>query len=717
MISDSTLMARCSTQLDNAIGARASDAINETRYLIDRYYGRPFHTDETMIGRSQVTTREAMEVIEWMIPSLMRIFASGERVVEFVPENGDDVQQAEQETDVVNHLFLSENDGWALLQDVFRSSLRERMAYVKVTWDHRERRQVSTYTALNAEQAQAVLEGQVPGEVAQRGVDRVEVMAQESIAANTGEIDALGQPIFIELYNLQVREVTLHGFPCVEFVPREEVRVSKDARSVCLDGIACVGHVRRVPRTDLRDMLTGMGVDPDIVETLSAAPQLDPTSNSIVYSRQVERGAQRSEYFSTDESTALVEVRECWIRIDADEDGTAELRRVMYADNTLLVNEEADEQPMVAFAPYPMPAVHVGQAVGDHIDDVQRKATDLWRGILDNIALTNSPEKEIDVNKVAVMEDFLQTTVGGLKRVKELGAVRELTVPFAAGASIPVLEMIKEQVERRTGVTEQAMGVDADTLNNSTLGAFTLSLGQANQRIEMVARTYAEMGVRWMFTKMRGLVTKHQSRVMTIKLRDEFVEVDPRDWANNRDTTVNVGLGTGGSTEAMRNLDRIAAKQEEHIEKGSPMVGFEELSETYRRMVERSGYKNADAFFASPGSDRYEARKKQREEAAQAKREAEQGAVAAQADAVRAQIEVAAADVQSRAMNAMRETERKAATDMAKLRAEVEQDRRDMALQLNEAERKWADMELQYRKDILGHGVQAAQVVPLGAGD
>jgi len=288
-------------------------------------------------------------------------------------------------------------------------------------------------------------------------------------------------------------------------------------------------------------------------------------------------------------------------------------------------------------------------------------------------------------------------------------------VLFTAGASIPVMDLVRTQVERRTGVTEQSMGVDADALNNTTATAFQLGLNQASQRIEMVARTYAETGVRQVFEKFRSLITKHQDRASTIKLRGEYVEVDPSDWKDHRDTTVGVGLGTGGSTESLRNLSGILQEQKEVAREGSPMVGAEEVYATYDKMVEAAGYKDTAKYFAPPDSDAYKGRQEQKQQAQAAQKQEAEQAAQMQVEALKAQLEVQVADIQSRAQTAQREGDRKMAVEMAKLRADAEEQRQDFMTQLDDARREWTELKAKYQVEL--YPPRGADVVPFGGGD
>lgn len=697
MKSDNEVLAMTRRLLENSIGSVGSDTRFDTTRMLDQYHGRPYGTE--VPGRSKIVTREVLEQIEWAMPSLLRVFGSGERVVEFSPEGPDDIEQAEQETDYVNHTFAKDSNGWYVLNEWMRSALLERNAYVKVFWDTQRRTRVSTYDGLTAAQLDAVLEGadaSIPTGYKFEAIDVLEHTSTMAADMLTGEE--------IEVHDIKVREVSQRGVARVEYVPREEMRISKDVRGLCLDDCVMTAHVRDVPRSDLLEILMGMGYTQDQADGMVArAPSeraTDLASNTVQYARQAERSTQRTEFQAPDEASEMINVEECYVRLDVDEDGISELRRVMLAGEQVLVNEEVEDQPFVPLCPIPQPAAHIGLGLGDLTEDIQLVNTHLLRSILDNLALTNNPEKEVAWDNVLFKDDLTTSVVGGIKRVTEMGSIRELTVPFTAGASVPIMEVLGQMKEARTGISRHTMGLDADTLAQSTMGAFQMGLDQANQRLEMIARTFAETGVSWMFVKLRALIMRHQDIPRMVKLRGKFVEVDPRDWTDRTDVTATVGLGTGRTGQTLGHLQALAAKQEQHLQEGSPLVDFDKLYNTYGKMIEAAGWKDPSAFFVDPQSPEFQA-------AMQAKQQQAEQQRAQEAQMAQQQIQLAMADIAAK--NA--KTQADMATSAEKTQADTQQTlakvSEDFQKFLEENRRKWAELELKYTVDVPGEGVDA----------
>lgn len=671
MLTDNEILARTRRLMENSIGAVGSDTRWDTTRMLDQYHGRKYGTE--VEGRSQIVTREVLEQIEWAMPSLLRVFGSGDRVVMFTPQNEDDVEQAEIETDYVNHVFLKDSNGWDVLNQWMRSALLERNAYVKVYWDTARKTRVSHYEGLTEMQMAMVLQGAEASVPTGYRFEAVEVLEQESSIA----VDDLSGQEY-EAYDLKVREVCTRGYACVEYVPREEIRISKDVRELCLDNVVMVAHVRMMTKSELIEM----GYPRDLIDSLPTDRTTDLATNTVQYARQNERSTQRTEYQAADEAGEMVQVNEAYVRLDVDEDGIAELRRVIYAGEFILDNEEIESQPFVPLCPIPQPATHVGLGLGDLVEDIQLIKTHLMRSVLDNLALTNNPEKEVVWQNIEFPDDLEVSVVGGSKRVTAPGSINPLAVPFTAGASVPIMELLDQMKETRTGISRNTMGLDADTLAQSTVGAFSMGLEQANQRLEMIARTFAETGITWLFVKLRELVMRYQDMPRMMRLSGKFHEVDPRDWSERYDVTAQVGLGTGRTGQTLGYLQAIAAKQEEHMQQGSPLVDYSKLYESYERLVEAAGFKDVTAFWNRPDSEAFQRRQQEQAQAAQAQQQAQQ-------EAMQAQMQVAMADIQSKNQQAMA----KLSEDFQKF--------------LEDNRRKWAELELQYSVDVPGKGIDA----------
>lgn len=586
MIDDTKLLAIINSQIASAIGGYNSDLETDQTKALDYYYGRAY--GDEVPGQSSIVTRDVLETIEWIMPSLMRIFAGGDRYVEFDPQGEEDEDQAEQETDFVNYVFNKENDGFMVLYTWIKGALLLKNSYCKVWVEEEERTTVTTYDNLT-----------------DMGLAQV---------INTKGVEALEHTEYETEYGLahtlKVRQATKEKICRVEAIPQEEIGVSRMSKALSLKDCPFSYHRRSMSAAEL----LSLGYDKKVIDRLSSwdGEKYGPL--------EIARKNTDDEYATLmdapDEATRLITVYECYIRMDMEDDGTDGLWKVTMSGNEILDKEEIDFVPIPVLCPIPMPHTHIGMSVADLVMDIQRIRSVIMRMMLNNLYLTNNPEKEV-LEKHVNMDDLLTSVAGGIKRVKQMGSIREISVPFTAGASIPMLDILDKQKEQRTGINRSTMGLDANTLAQSTEGAFMGAMEQANQRIEMLARLFAETGIKDMFWMIHKQVSTHYDKAKYIKLRGEYVNVTPTEWKERYNMSVNVGLGTGNKDKEVSQLWAIAQKQEEHMLQGSPLVTAKNLYNTYRKLINKSGLKEVDLFFTDPDSP-------EAQQAAQAKQQAQQ---------------------------------------------------------------------------------------------
>jgi len=241
-------------------------------------------------------------------------------------------------------------------------------------------------------------------------------------------------------------------------------------------------------------------------------------------------------------------------------------------------------------------------SLADLLMDIARIRTVILRQTLDSLYLANNPEREVDVNKIIDMDDFLTTRPGGIKRVEEIGASREIAHPFVAQHSFPMLDGLDLMSARRTGVSDSMMAVDADVLSNVNSSVDNNAMATKNQRVEMIARIFAETGVKHLFKRILHLLVENQDKPRTIRLRNEWVSMDPSNWSPDMDVTIDVGLGHGNRDQQVSHLSNILIWQKEMLGAGGMgMVRPKHIYNTMDRIITTIGFKNADQFMDDPG--------------------------------------------------------------------------------------------------------------------
>lgn len=572
---DSEVIAILNSQIDNAQGSDLSSVETQQANALDYYYGDKSIID-TEDGESSIITREVLESVEREIGRQLKVFTSGDKTIQFDPESAEDEEQAEQETDFINYVFNKENNGFKITHDWIKSALLEKNSYVKVWINEEEEFEVETYSNLNDAELEYVM--------AQEGAEGIEHDANEVQDEITGE--------FVTLHDIKIRTKSTKKQVKIVVIPNEEIGVARSHYELSVKDAPFVYH--KPTNMTVSDLIEA-GFNKDIVTML---PSRTDNENTLTNSRASDADNDRDFNEEADDSMREVEVYECYIRMDYDGDGVAELRKITISGNEVLENEECDFIPIAVISPLPMPHKHIGLSYADLVMPLQDVKTVLMQQMLTNLYLTNSPEREVVDGQVNI-DDLLTSKSGSLKRVKQPGMIRDLVVPFTAGQSMPMLDIVDGMIESRVGRTQP---LDPNVLAQSTAGAFAMGTEQDNQLSEKLARIFAETGYRDMFLMIHELVIKHYDKASTVKLRGKYVEINPTEWKKRYNMSIVVGLGTGNKDKEIGQLAQVITDQKEHLLNGSPLVTLQNAYNAYNDLIDVSGLKDASKYYTDPSS-------------------------------------------------------------------------------------------------------------------
>lgn len=573
---DLKLKALLDAELRDSIGWESDGETAKERAEAWRYYEGDAEIIKTRTGKSRVVSTDVSNAINWMLPALLRVFFQGEHVGRFEPTRENDRAAADQATDYINYVLMRDNPGFLIFHNWFFDALLQKNGVVKHYWEEREDYETVRLAGLTEPELMLVAQDK-----------DVEIVEQASYAGAEGVV-----------YDVKVRRRTRNGRICIENVPPEEFLMSRRGKSVA-DTPFCA-HRTRKTRSDL----IAMGYDRNRVMDLPAYNDLDTNEEQLVRNPT---GEERADV-SLDPMMQEIQVEECYIRCDYDGDGIAELRRVVRAGNEIFENEEWDEPPFSDLTPRPMPHRWIGRSIADDVMPTQLVKTSILRQMMDNLYLVNNSRHEIDETGCSVntIEDYLSDEPGMPIRTRRTGTIVPLQTPFVAAQAFPMLEYADKELEERTGLSRQARGLETDVLNNHSATAAQLQQSASQSVIELIARVFAEGGVSRLLRQLLRLTIKYQDKPRMIRLRDAFVEVDPRVWNADMDVSVSVGLGTGNRDREMVALLQIAAKQEQIMAAAgpqNPLVTLKQYHNTLSRLVEAAGLKRADPYFTDPGEN------------------------------------------------------------------------------------------------------------------
>lgn len=580
------------TELQSIIGKEIDDAvdyidntISPARAKATEYYrGQKFGDEEE--GRSQVVSMDVRDTVQAILPSLMRIFHGSDRTVEYSPTSEEDVAAAEQATDYANFIINKDNEGFLASYSAFKDALIRKVGVLKCWWDDQTRIEAYNYSGLD-DAALAALAANPDAEIIIQSSEPIGEPMQDPV---TGEM----MPVPM-VHDVRVEYIKPDGRVKLEAVPPEEFLISREAKSV--SEAEYVGHRRIVTVSEL----ISMGYSEEEVEGLASAHD-DMNTNM---ERRTRNPSLTNEMNSRDDAAMRkVMYVENYIRVDYDGDGVAELRKVCTAGdgNKILMNEPCTMAPFATFCPDPEPHDMFGMSAADVVMDIQRIKSVIMRNTLDSLAMSIHPRVAV-VEGMVNIEDVMNTEVGSIIRQRAAGQVQPLSMPFVGQQAFPVLQYMDQVKEARTGISKASSGLDANALQSSTATAVAATVNAAQQHIELIARIFAETGMKQLYKLVLHLITTHQDAPRMIRLRNEFVPIDPAAWNANMDVNINVALGRGSDTERMMMLRQIGEMQKEAMTTmgaQNPLTDISKLSNTLKAMTELAGFKDTSMFWGEP---------------------------------------------------------------------------------------------------------------------
>jgi hypothetical protein len=573
---------------ENAISKGITNAENyidmelsPDRELAARYYrAEPFGNE--IEGRSAVVMSEVRDTVLAVMPALLRIFCGTREPVEFLNNPGTPIEQAKQQTGYISQIVHVDNDGFTIHHSAFKDALIRKSGVY--TWWHEEIETVehTMKTGLDeAAFAMEQLEAKESSDESQNleydvkileerpdtvkgGADPLEGAGPEGILPE--EMQAMQPQQFIR--DIMVIRRSIKKRHRVACVPPEEFIVTPVA-SADLDEFPLVG--RRQMKTI--GELVAMGHDENLIrEAIGGKGSSRPATlatNAEAVDRQGAVVTERlfdTNFAEADPASENTKYCEVYVLIDADGDGIRERHKVCtVGDNNKVIYDRivSGMVPYAIICPDPEPHTPFGYSLADQSMDMQEIKSEMVRGVLDSLAQSIVGRTVIVEGKVNI-DDVLSNDRDQVIRAKEQGAVQALNQPFTGMNVIPVLSYLDTVQSRRTGINVASTGgLSADVLQSTPVKAAEQMVDASQERAEMIARIFAETGIKRMYRGLAQQVVKHQDVKRVIRLMGRHVEVDPREFNADLDLYVNVGLGRGTADKRIAALNAVLEKQQQ----------------------------------------------------------------------------------------------------------------------------------------------------------
>jgi hypothetical protein len=492
-------------------GEGESGELTTAREKALAYYKGEMTDIPSMPNRSKAVDTTVADAIETVLPDVMEVFIGGEDVATFVPQGQEDEDRAQEETDFVQHVVFTENEGFLVLYSAIKDSLLTRTGIIGWWWDEDEK------TELLAE-----------GLTAEMAAVGQQMQPQAQAEGEDGSI------------SLSMKH--LHGKVKIKAFPSEDFTVGRDTVSL-KDATYCA--VRDRPRVQ---ELIARGFDPELCRNLSSYAHMN---GSVEQERD---GAGEHDRPSDDAVGDLrtVEVRAHYVRLADEDGGDLAIWRVITdgEEKVLLDKEKVDQIPFAALTPYIIPHRFYGESVADKLIQVQQIKTALLRMLLDSGYFALNQRNYVDMQQANefTIADLLANEPGRPVRGKGPNGV----TPLAAGALnfdvFGALEFASTMAEGRSGIVRNAQGLNPDTLHDTAKGAMAL-IAAAQKRVRMIARIFAETGIKDLFLGVHcmlreGYTDKHEPA--QAKIRNSWKKITPNQWQERCAMTIHVGVGSAG---------------------------------------------------------------------------------------------------------------------------------------------------------------------------
>lgn len=565
------------------------DALAESRQYVDSelsperaratnyYLGKPLGNEEE--GRSQAILTEVRDAVDGMLPSLLRIVHGPEHTVEFTPNNASTVSLAEQMTDYCRYVYEQDNAGFLETLSVLKDGLVRKIGIYKWGWDSSSETKAVKMDGLSPDEVNALAAQKEQGVELTRVVERPD-----------------------GLRDVELTHTEKSGRAWVKSLPPEEFLYNRQARSI--DDATLVAH--RTQKT--RGQLLAMGVSKkDLDEHAGAGEENEQSQNQEEIARRdiASVGRQQGTGFMADpnlgKATDKITYCEAYLTVDFDGDGIAELRRICTIGPKYypVSNDPADDRPFAVFTPYPEPHVLLGGSVADRTMDIQKINSSLMRATLDSGSASIFP-RTVYVDGQANVADIMNVAIGAPIRERIAGAVRILETPFIGKELIPIMQMMQETIERRTGRNKGAAGLDMDALQSTGKEAVGAVLTGSQEQLEVIARVFCETAFKPMMKGLAKTLADHQPKERVVRLRGAWTPINPASWDLNLDVTVNIALGSTFSEKKIATLVAVAQDQENLLQQlglSNPATSLPKFLNTRAKILKLQGIPDFESYY------------------------------------------------------------------------------------------------------------------------
>lgn len=536
------------------------------------YYRRKY---PRLSKRCDIVSTDVQDTIESTMPALMKTFFGSTDVVTVQGMDGtpDDEQRAEKMQALINyqlerqHFFMTFYQ-WA------KDALITNLGIIKVDWERTYKEQQERITVLPEVYEQLAAQAEAQG---------IQILNAEYDPNGGVVVDYITKAID-------------KNQPRIMNILASEFRFSPEATS--LEDADYVAHRKIVSIDYLRKQAESGLYDPAAVEEVAAketTPEyttLDKNNNDSI----------DEDSNQTDSGRRKVVLYECYVNINMTDDPNGQLTPMIItvASNVILRMEENtyERHPFFVLAPRIDPhKVWPKKGFVDLIAQVQHAKTAIIRQMIYNIALNNDSRLAVNTTMLVDVNDVLE----GAQVIRVNGdvkqAIQQIPPTDIQTWTFNMLEYLDMTKENRTGITRYNQGLDSNSLNKTATGINIITQA-SNQRLELIARIFAETGLRDMFKFLIKLNQLFVSQDTVIRLTNGPMPVKPDDLEGEFDLVINSGMGSGAKEQNLQDMQMLQGLMTQLAQAG--FVGPQQIYNAAKKFIETIGFKNVNDFVLTP---------------------------------------------------------------------------------------------------------------------
>lgn len=644
---------------------RFATQIMHLKESLDYYLGNPLGNE--IDGRSQVVSQDVGDVVEWIIPQVVKNLTAQGEVVTFDPVGPEDEDQAELESFYVQDVLMKKNNGFVEIHQTVKDALIQRNGILKVIFDDSVKYRVKTA---------------VPQDALQKAVLYMQI---ETIGGEVISQEYDGSIIFKEPYTDPKIKV--------KSIAPEDFIVNADHNSIDLQTARFQCEVI----TQTASKWIEDGYDQEIIDEVVGNYAYTATHRIYRFAAQGE-AVTLPVNPTSDNSQRIVTCGECYARMDLYDCGISSWYKVLVVLNgtgaSLMASHVLDLEPVECSPYFGTTAILMshkfqGLSMYDRLKMLQDQMTSLLRSNLDNIYFTNNARLAVQENLVNI-DDLQMNVPGGIVRVKQQNAIVPIETGQVGQAAFGMMDHLMNVRTGRTGVSAEGAAQPHDVGDRVGSQGINQIMTAKEELTGLMVRVIAETLMKPICIRIRDLLMQNATgQPEAYKMRGAWKQVNPAEWFKRESTTVRCGTGAGDKSIKITALSTMLQYQQTAVAvPGQTLVGPGNIYKTLDELAKAYGLSGASRYFMDPQSEEGQAFAQQVQQQAQ---QAQQRQMESQQVELKAMSDVAQAEV-SKAQTAQQNVT---------LKAQLEQANQQIKVLEQQVKSKKDTDELQFKYDDL----------------